>query len=120
MQTIRVDAEVYREKCNELSAQLEHFREAQEDFKEKTAVSVDSQLTNDPSPSIQADYNVRYEEQKNLIIKKETETSRLREQRDALQAEVNELRARGNERKSTAQFETLLQARAVRIPWLIS
>lgn len=57
---------------------------------------------------------MRYEEQKNLIIKKEIEATRLREQRDALQAEVNELRARGNERKSASQFEVLLQARAVR------
>ncbi|GJJ06320.1 hypothetical protein Clacol_000511 [Clathrus columnatus] len=99
LQTAKGDIETYREKCSDLGSQVEHLREAQEDFKEK----------------ITADYNVRYEEQKNLIIKKELENSRLREQRDGLQAEVNEIKTRASERKSASQFEVLLQARADRI-----
>ncbi|KAF8518778.1 hypothetical protein JB92DRAFT_2901673 [Gautieria morchelliformis] len=99
LQIWKNDAESHKQKCAELTPQVDQLRERQEDFKEKLI----------------ADYNVRYDEQKSLIIKRDHENVRLREQRDALQAEVNEIKTRGAEKKSTAQFQILLQSRADRI-----
>ncbi|KAF8577106.1 BRE1-domain-containing protein [Ramaria rubella] len=99
LQYFRHDSETYKQKCAELTPQVDQLRELQEDFKEKLI----------------ADYNVRYDEQKNLIIKRDHENVRLREQRDTLQAELNEMKTRSAEKKSTAQLQILLQSRADRI-----
>ncbi|KAF8520418.1 hypothetical protein BU17DRAFT_89013 [Hysterangium stoloniferum] len=99
LQSVNTDMELYRDKCSELTPQVDQMRELQEDFKEK----------------LTADYSVRYDEQKSLIIKRDLENVRLREQRNAFQMEGNELKARTSEKKSISQLEILLQSRADRI-----
>lgn len=47
-------------------------------------------------------------------MKRDHENVRLREQRDALQGELAELKAKMAERRSTSQFEVLLQSQSVR------
>ncbi|KIJ49660.1 hypothetical protein M422DRAFT_66121 [Sphaerobolus stellatus SS14] len=82
-----------------LTLEVNSLKSEREDFKEKLI----------------ADYNVKYDEQKNLLVKRDHENVRLREQRDALQAEIAEVKARTTEKKSTAQLQILLDSRGDRI-----
>ena len=70
---------------------------------------------------MQVEANVKVADLKGLIEKKENDLTRVRGLRDALQADVNERKARDGERDgSLSQSKILASARGVRIRSVVS